>query len=159
MDASIFAQKETREGFSADRIGFSIIRQKELQKKFRLDYGYRYDYVRWDGFPPDPTIFQASDPVARLIGTITRDTRDSILDATGGEFSSHTLEFGPTWLGSETGFARYYGQYFRYIPLDKFLGRPGKDKEGRSIPPKLIYAGALRLGLTAAFDGQDVISP
>jgi outer membrane protein assembly complex protein YaeT len=159
MDASIFAQKETREGFSADRVGFSIIRQKELRKKFRLDYGYRYDYVRWDGFPTDPTIFQASDPVARLTGTIMRDTRDSILDATRGEFSSHTLEFGPTWLGSETGFARYYGQYFRYIPLDRYLGWPRKDKEGRPIPPKLIYAGALRLGLTAAFQGQDIISP
>jgi outer membrane protein assembly complex protein YaeT len=159
MDASIFAQKETREGFSADRIGFSIIRQKELGRKFRFDYGYRYDYVRWDGFPPDPTIFQASEPVARLTGTITRDTRDSILDATRGEFSSHTLEFGPSWLGSKTGFTRYYGQYFRYVPLDKYLGWPVRDKEKRPIPPKLIYAGALRLGLTAAFQGQDVISP
>ncbi len=159
MDSSVFAQRETREGFSATRVGFSLIRELQLPRKFRFDYGYRYDHVRWKGLPPDPTIFQASDPVARLIATISRDTRDSILDPTRGEFSSHSLEFGPTWLGSERGFARYYGQYSRYVPLDKFLGWPRKDKEGRSIPPKLVYAGAIRLGLTAAFAGQSIIAP
>lgn len=159
MDASAFIQKETRSYFSAKRIGFSLFREKELPRKYRFDYGYRYDHVRWNGLPPDPTIFQASVPVARVIATLTRDTRDSILDATRGEFSSHSLEFGPRWLGSEIGFARYYGQYFRYVPLDKFLGWPRKDKEGRQLPARLVYAGALRLGLTDAFSGQPMISP
>jgi len=159
MDVTAFAQKEEREAFSARRIGFSLVREKALRKKYVFGYGYRYDHVRWNGLPPDPQIFQASDPVARVIATLTRDTRDSILDATRGEFTSHSLEFGPEFLGSEIGFTRYYGQYFRYVPLDKYLGKPVKDAEGKPIPASLVYAGALRLGLTSAFGDQSVISP
>ena len=147
-DATAFIQSETRPAFSANRIGFSLFQERSLPKSFRLDYGYRYDHVRWNGIPPDPTIFQASVPVARLVTTLSRDKRDSILDATRGEFSSHSLEFGPEFLGSEIGFARYYGQYFRYVALDKFLLKQPKEKEKKAGPKKLVYAGALRLGLT-----------
>jgi outer membrane protein assembly complex protein YaeT len=159
MNASAFVQREIRSYFSSNRIGFSLFREKSLPGEFRFDYGYRYDHVRWEGLPPDPTLYQSSAPVARLIATLTRDTRDSFLDATRGEFSSHSLEFGPRFLGSETGFARYYGQYFRYVPLDKFFGMPTEDESGRRIRPKLLYAGALRLGLTGAFSGESLISP
>jgi outer membrane protein assembly complex protein YaeT len=158
-DASAFVQRERRTAFSANRIGFSLFQERNLPRSYRLDYGYRYDHVRWQGLPPDPTIFQASAPVARLIATLTRDKRDSILDATRGEFSSHSLEFGPRWLGSETGFARYYGQYFRYVPLDRFFMKPQNDREKKVSPTRLVYAGALRLGLTAALGGGDIISP
>jgi outer membrane protein assembly complex protein YaeT len=158
-DASAFAQQENRPAFDAKRIGFSLIRENALPRKYFLDYGYRYDHVRWNGLPDNPTIFQASVPVARLIATVTRDIRDSILDATKGEFTSHSLEFGPRFLGSEIGFTRYSGQYFRYVPLDKFLGKPTKDREGKPIAASLVYAGALRLGLTSAFGESDVISP
>jgi outer membrane protein assembly complex protein YaeT len=158
-DVSAFVQSENRPAFEANRIGFSIFQQRPLTRSYRLDYGYRYDHVRWEGLPPDPTIFQENVPVARVIGTLTRDTRDSVLDATRGEFSSHSLEFGPKFLGSETGFIRYYGQYFRYVPLDKFLLKSGKDKEKKARPTRLAYAGALRLGLTSAFEGGEIISP
>jgi len=158
-DATAFALKEVRPAFNARRIGFSLSREERLPKEYLFTYGYRYDHVRWNGYPPDPQYFQASDPVARVIGTLTRDTRDSILDATRGEFSSHSLEYGPEWLGSEVGFIRYYGQYFRYVPLDKFLKIQSKDKQGQPAPTKLVYAGALRLGLTTAFEHQTVISP
>ncbi len=158
-DATAFALKEVRPAFNARRIGFSLSREERLPKEYLFTYGYRYDHVRWNGYPPDPQYFQASDPVARVIGTLTRDTRDSILDAARGEFSSHSLEYGPEWLGSEVGFIRYYGQYFRYVPLDKFLKIQSKDKQGQPATTKLVYAGALRLGLTTAFEHQTVISP
>jgi outer membrane protein assembly complex protein YaeT len=158
-DATAFIQSETRPAFSANRIGFSLFQQKNLPKDFRLDYGYRYDHVRWSGIPTDPTIFQAGVPVARLVLTLSRDKRDSVLDATRGEFSSHSLEFGPEFLGSEIGFIRYYGQYFRYVALDKFLLKPSKEKESKPAPKKLVYAAAIRLGLTSAFEGGSVISP
>ncbi len=160
-DASAFVQRETRTSFSATRVGFSLFQERQLPRKYRLDYGYRYDHVRWkEGeIPPDPVIFQSDVPVARLIATLTRDTRDSVLDATRGEFSSHSIEFGPRWLGSEIGFARYYGQYFRYVPLDKFILKPKKDKEKKARTPRLVYAGALRLGLTSAFGGKSIVSP
>jgi outer membrane protein assembly complex protein YaeT len=158
-DLAAFIRQEDRTAFSARRIGFSVFRQKTLPRKYVFDYGYRYDHVRWNGVPPDPTLFQASVPVARAVATVSRDTRDSILDATRGEFTSHSLEFGPRWLGSEVGFGRYFGQYFRYVPLDKYLGKPTKDKEGRRLPASLVYAGALRLGLTGAFSGTADNSP
>jgi outer membrane protein assembly complex protein YaeT len=158
-DATAFAQRETRPAFSANRVGFSISRRKELPRGYLLDYGYQYDHVRWVGFPPDPTLFQASVPVARLIATVRRDTRDSFLNATKGEFTSHSLEFGPRWLGSETGFIRYFGQYFRYVPLEKFLGMPRKDEQGNPIPSRLVFASAIRLGLTSPFGGQSLVSP
>ena len=161
MDASAFGQREERASYSARRIGFSLVQEREISRGFRIDYGYRYDHVRW--YPEDvavnPTLFQANVPVARLTATLTRDTRDNILDATKGEFSAHTLEFGPAWLGSETGFARYSGQYFRYVPLDKYLKLPTKDQDGDALPARFVYAGALRLGLTSSFGGSDIISP
>lgn len=161
FDAGAFLQQETRTSYTAKRIGFSLIQERSLPKGYRFDYGYRYDHVRWN--PPDaaldPTIFQADVPVARLIGTLSRDTRDNVLDATRGEFSSHTLEFGPHWLGSEIGFIRYSGQYFRYVPLDKYLGMKSKNAEGQPLPKKFVYAGALRLGLTSAFKGKTLDSP
>jgi outer membrane protein insertion porin family len=161
MDASAFAQQEKRSAYSARRIGFSLIQERALPKAFRLDYGYRYDHVRWEpeGVALNPTLFQANVPVARLTATLTRDTRDNVLDAAKGEFEAHTLEFGPAWLGSETGFARYSGQYFRYVPLDKYLKLPVKDKEGNALPARFVYAGAIRLGLTSSFGNRDIISP
>ena len=161
MDTSAFVQQEERAAYSARRIGFSLIQERALPKKYRLDYGYRYDHVRWqpEDVPLDPTIFQASVPVARLIATLTRDTRDSVLDATRGEFTTHTIEFGPKWLGSESGFARYYGQYFRYVPLDKYLGVATQDDKGKALPTRFVYAGALRVGLASSFRPGQPIAP
>ena len=161
MDAGAFMQREERSSYSARRIGFSLIQERALPKEYRLDYGYRYDHVRWepDDVAINPTLFQANVPVARLTATLTRDTRDNMLDATKGEFAAHTIEFGPAWLGSETGFARYSGQYFRYVSLDRYLKLSTRDREGNTIPSRFVYAGALRLGLTSSFGGSDVISP
>ncbi|NLT65296.1 MAG: BamA/TamA family outer membrane protein [Acidobacteria bacterium] len=166
MDATAFYQEESRDSFWARRIGFSIFREKELPGNMVLNYGYRYDNVKWsDDFSPDPTIFHADVPVARLITSITRDTRDSALDATRGDFTSHSMEFGPKWLGSDIGFARYYGQFLKYVPLEKYFGMRTEDEEGKPVPSSFVFASALRLGLTSAFgspppdDPSPIISP
>lgn len=166
MDATAFYQEENRDSFEATRRGFSIFREKELPGNMVLNYGYRYDNVEWsDDFSPDPTIFHADVPVARLLTSITRDTRDSALDATRGEFTSHSFEFGPKWLGSDIGFARYYGQFFKYVPLEKYFGMRTEDEEGKPVPSSFVFASALRLGLTSAFgappadDPSPLISP
>jgi outer membrane protein assembly complex protein YaeT len=158
-DANFVAQRETRPGFSARRIGMSLFRQKELPNKFVVDYGYRYDYVRWSGIPTDPTLFVSNVPVSRLTGTVWRDTRDSILNATRGEFMSHAFEYGPMWLGSQIGFFKYSGQYFRYEGLDKFLLKSDNREKTKPATPRLVYAGAIRVGITKAFEGNSIISP
>jgi outer membrane protein assembly complex protein YaeT len=158
-DATFLAQQETRPGFYARRVGMSLFQQKNLPDKFVLDYGYRYDHVHWTGTPEDPTLFLSNVPVARITGTLWRDTRDSILNATTGEFMSHAFEYGPTWLGSRIGFFKYSGQYFRYVGLDKFFRISDEKGKTATTPPRLIYAGAIRVGITKAFGGDSVISP
>ncbi len=160
-DAIFLAQREDRgEAFKARRIGMSLIQQRNLPGKFVLDYGYRYDHVHWTGNPEDPTLFISDTPVARATGTLWRDTRDNILNATSGEFMSNSFEYGPSWLGSQIGFYKYFGQYFRYVGLDGFLFRPNKNEKGKSSTPKLVYAGAIRVGVTNAFDRKSsIISP
>ena len=161
MDTSVFVQKEQRSSYSARRLGFSLTQERAISREYRIDYGYRYDHVRWEpeNVILNPAMFQSNVPVARLTATLTRDTRDDIWDATRGEFATHTVEFGPTWLGSEIGFVRYSGQYFRYVPIDKFLGLSVRDTEGNALPPRFVYAGAIRLGLTSSFGDRDLISP
>ncbi len=155
-DASAFYQRETPPSYDATRVGFSLIQQKRLPKEFRLDYGYRFDYVRLDEGPQSRSIYVEDSQFGRFITTLSRDTRDSILDATRGEFSSHSLEIGPTWLGSKFLFTRYYGQYFRYVPLDKFIWRQRWNELGRKVPPRLLYSGALRFGLIKGFGENDI---
>ena len=163
LDAAAFMNQENRSAYCAKRTGFSLTQERALPRAYRLDYGYSYDYVSWEIKPHNDhecwaeqnADSQENVTVARLAATFSRDTRDNALDATRGEFASHTLEFGPAWLGSKTGFARYYGQYFRYVPLDKYFKLPTEDQDGNSLPPRFVYAGALRLGLASAFAGRD----
>jgi len=163
MDAGAFMNTEHRPAYCSQRTGFSLTQERTLPRAYRIDYGYRYDYVSWELKPQNDyecraegnTAFQENVTVARLAATVMRDTRDNALDATRGEFASHTLEFGPTWLGSETGFARYYGQYFRYVALDKYLKLKTEDQEGNRLPARFVYAGALRLGLASTFGNRE----
>ena len=75
------------------------------------------------------------------------------------------MEFGPKWLGSDIGFARYYGQFLKYVPLEKYFGMRTEDEEGKPVPSSFVFASALRLGLTSAFgspppdDPSPIISP
>jgi outer membrane protein assembly complex protein YaeT len=158
-DATVFYQRETRSPYRATRVGFSLIQQQKLKKEFRFDYGYRFDYVRPDEDSVERTYYEENSRFGRPIFTLSRDTRDSIFDATRGEFSSHSLEIGTRWLGSKFGFVRYYGQYFRYVLLDKLIWRQRWEELGRTAPPRLLYSGALRFGLIKAFNGSDIPEP
>jgi outer membrane protein assembly complex protein YaeT len=134
-----------------DRTGFSLFQEKVLRNNYLLNYGYRYERVHTFDKEPDPLLpFDISIPIASLTGSLSRDTRDNILDATRGSFLSHALEYAPKALGSDVRFVRYFGQYFRYIPL--IHAREGEAR------PRLLYAGALRIGLARGFDGQELIS-
>jgi outer membrane protein assembly factor BamA len=91
--------------------------------------------------------------VAPLTSTLTRDTRDDIMDATHGSFLSHAFSFSPTWLGGDSGYIKYFGQYFIYIPL-----QPPQRKRftNEILRPRFVYAGGVRLGLGHGFGGDDV---
>jgi outer membrane protein assembly factor BamA len=73
--------------------------------------------------------------LARFNVTVSRDTRNDILNATRGSFLSESLQFAPPGIGSTIRYTRNFAQYlsFRQIWF-----------------PRLIWASAYRLGLAAS---------
>lgn len=138
--------------FNVDRIGMSVQQEASFRKSYLLNYGYRLEKSRTFDPGPDP-LFDIPLRIGSLTATLSRETRDEILDATRGQFLSHALQYSAAALGSELSFVKYFGQYFRYIPLQKPRVELFTNKVER---PRLVYAGGLRLGLAKGFGGQDV---
>ena len=88
--------------------------------------------------------------VSPLTSTFTRETRDEVLDATHGSFSSHGFSYSPTWLGGDDPYIKYYGQYFHYWPLQR---ERRKRFTNEILRPRLVYATGIRVGLAAGFGG------
>jgi outer membrane protein assembly factor BamA len=66
---------------------------------------------------------------------------------------SHALQFAPAMLGSQQSFVKYFGQFFKYIPLEK------EEIElftNQILRPRLVYAGGVRIGLATGF-GADAV--
>jgi outer membrane protein insertion porin family len=83
--------------------------------------------------------------VSPLSSAFVRDTRDEVLDATRGSFSSHAFQFSPQWLGSDDTYMKYFGQYFHYFPL-----QPERRKRfsNEIIRPRFVFATAVRIGVS-----------
>lgn len=139
-------------GFNVDRIGFSVQQEVSLGRKILLNYGYKIERSRTYDTGPDP-IFNVPLRLASLTSTFSRDTRDDILDATKGSFLSHAFQFSPETLGSQVRFVKYFGQYFRYFPLQKPRVELFTNKVVR---PRLVYATAARVGLAHGLGEQEV---
>ncbi len=151
--AASFIRREVREGFNTDRIGLSILQEVRFRNVWSVNYGYRIENTHTYENVPDP-LFDAYLRVAPFTTSLSRDTRDDILDATRGSFTSHGLDYAPTWSGSELNFIKYFGQYFRYIALDKPKLLPMQRNVRRS---RLIVATGVRVGLAAGLGGQGLI--
>lgn len=138
--------------FNVDRVGFSLQQQALLRGNYLLNYGYRIERSRTYDTGPDP-FFDVPLRIASLTSALTRETRDDMLDATRGSFMSHAFQFSPASLGSELRFIKYFGQYFRYVPLEA----PRIDLfTNRVRRPRLVYAGGVRVGLSAGLGNQSV---
>ncbi len=135
--------------FDIDRRGISVQQERELRNRYLWSYGFRYERAR--SFDPLPGgLLDERVTVAPLSSTFTRETRDEVLDATRGAFLSHAFQYSPSWLGADQGYVKYFGQYFRYVPLQP-LRR--ERFTGEVLRPRLVLAGGARLGLAHAFDG------
>lgn len=155
--ATAFRLRESPENvsFITDRLGFSLQQEAQLTNKFILSYGYLFERTHTFDKEPDPLFpFDITLPVARLTGTATRDTRDDLLDATHGSFTSHALEFAPHLLGSDIRFLKYFGQYFKYLALSEPVEIPWNSGLRKS---RLVYAGGVRVGFAKGLDNQIVI--
>jgi outer membrane protein assembly factor BamA len=141
---------DTSERFNVDRKGASIQLEREFSDTLVWDYGFRYEVARtWD--PRPGGILDEELTVTPLTSAITRETRDDVLDATRGAFSSHSLSYSPSWLGSDQAFVKYFGQYFHYFPLQ----RERRERfTGALVRPRLVYAVGVRTGLARGFGGS-----
>jgi len=140
------------DAFNVDRLGFTLQQELKLGHKIVLDYGYQIERSHTYDTGPNP-ILDVRLRVASLTTSFTQDTRDDILDASKGSFLSHAFEFSPAWLGSQVSFVKYFGQYFRYFPLQKPRVQLFTNK---LVRPRLVYAAALRVGAAHGLGGQEV---
>ncbi|HUE86143.1 MAG TPA: translocation/assembly module TamB domain-containing protein [Vicinamibacterales bacterium] len=135
--------------FNIDRKGASIQQEREFGDTLMWNYGFRYEVART--FDPRPgAAVDERLTVTPLTSTLTRETRDDVLDATEGSFSSQALSYSPSWLGSDQAFVKYFGQYFRYFPL-----QPERRERftGEILRPRFVYAVGVRAGLARGFGG------
>ncbi len=142
----------TSDAFNVDRVGFSIQQEAKFRNAYVLNYGYRIEKSRTYDAGPEP-IFDIPLRIASLTSTLSRETRDDVLDATRGQFLSHAFQFSPELLGSELRFIKYFGQYFRYFALQKPKVQLFTNQVLR---PRLVFATGVRVGLAKGFGGQEI---
>jgi len=142
----------TSDAFNVDRTGISIQQEAKFRRKYVVTYGYRIEKSRTYDTGPDP-FFNIPLRIAALTATVTRETRDDVLDATHGQFFSHAFQYSPELLGSQLRFVKYFGQYFRYFPLQKPKVQLFTNQVLR---PRLVYATGVRVGLATGLGGQEI---
>ena len=150
-----FVNRSLLPTFITDRAGVSMQQEMRFKRRYLLNYGYRLERVHTYEKTPDEFLpFDVTLRVAPLTFTMNRESRDDVLDATRGSFLSHAFEWAPELLGSDVRFIRYYAQYFKYIALAKPTEIP---MSGGVKKPRLVYAGAARLGLARGLGGQELV--
>jgi outer membrane protein assembly complex protein YaeT len=138
--------------FNVDRVGLSILQEGRFRNNYVLNYGYRIERSRTYDPGPNP-VFDIPLRIAALTATLTRETRDEVLDASRGQFISSAFQWSPQILGSELRFIKYFGQYFRYFPLQAPKVELFTNKVER---PRLVFATGVRLGLAKGLGGQEI---
>jgi outer membrane protein insertion porin family len=141
---------EQTDPFDISRQGASIQQEAQFRKLYVWSYGYRYELAT----TLEPSLGAGVTETVRVTPlsiTLTRETRDEVLDASKGTFLSQLLAYSPSWLGSDRPYLKYYGQYFRYFPL-----RPGTPKPFSSeiLRSRLVFAAGARIGLAHGLGGD-----
>ncbi|MPZ20905.1 MAG: BamA/TamA family outer membrane protein [Luteitalea sp.] len=133
----------------ADRFGVSIQQERRLGQEWVWSYGYRFERSRIWNRQDDPRTTEIEN-VAPLTTTLSRDTRDDVLDASHGAFLSHSFSYSPEQLGSTDPYVKYFGQFFKYFPLE-----PTRRERftGEILRPRFVYAVGVRLGLARTLSG------
>jgi len=140
------------QNYPTAKAGVGFQQDWPLRAKLLLSYGIRFEKERaW--LPVNgvevrtPIVFAAP-----ITFTISRDVRDSFLDATRGSFTSHSFEFAPKVLGTQYPYVRYYLQYFKYFPLIQPRPVPYGETPNRS---RLVFATGVRIGLQKGLNPQN----
>lgn len=140
-------------GFSTDTIGFTLQQEVQFNNKFILNYGYRFEHKELEDRTVAPSIKTIQNN-APLTVTLTRESRNKLLDSWKGSFTSQAFEYAPSFLGSDLRSYKYFGQYFHYLPLSA----PTKVPWTQDIRSRLVFAGGLRVGIAGGLDGQHILT-
>jgi outer membrane protein insertion porin family len=145
---------ELTDPFDTSRKGVSIQQETKLRNLYVLTYGYKLERVHTLTPLLSGGILDEALTVSPVTSTLTRETRDEILDASRGAFLSHAFSYSPGFLGSDQPFMKYLGQYFHYFPL-----RPPERKPftNEIVRPRLVYATGIRLGLAKGIGGVGLV--
>jgi outer membrane protein assembly complex protein YaeT len=135
---------EISDPFDTSRKGLSIQSEQRLRNAYLLTYGYRLERAH-TLTPESGLILEEAHTVAPLTATLTRETRDQVLDASRGKFVSQAFSYSPSWLGADSAYIKYLGQYFHYIPLEPVRRKPFTNE---LLRPRLVYAAGVRIGLS-----------
>jgi outer membrane protein assembly complex protein YaeT len=147
-------ETELTDPFDTSRKGFSIQQELKLQNLYVLTYGYKLERVHTLTPLIGGGTLREALTVSPLTSTLTRESRDEILDASRGAFLSHAFSYSPGWLGSDQPFIKYLGQYFHYFPLRPPTRKPFTNE---IVRPRLVYATGVRFGLAKALGGLGVV--
>ena len=135
---------EITDPFDTSRKGLSIQSEQKLRNLYVLTYGYRLERAH-TLTPSSGLILEEAHTVAPLTATLTRETRDEVLDASRGKFVSQAFSYSPSWLGADSAYIKYLGQYFHYLPLEPVRRKPFTNE---LLRPRLVYAAGVRIGLS-----------
>jgi outer membrane protein assembly complex protein YaeT len=129
--------------FDVNRRGFSVQSEQRLRHAYVLNYGYRLERAH-TLTPTGAVVIDEALTVSPVTSTLSRESRDEVLDASRGAFLSQAFSYSPSWLGADRAYIKYFGQYFKYIPLEPARRKPFTNE---ILRPRFVYAGAIRLGL------------
>jgi outer membrane protein assembly complex protein YaeT len=148
-----YLSRDERDAFVSKKLGLSFQQEVSLRSSYVLTYGYRVERATTISLDPADTALNTRERIAPLTASLTRETRNDVLDATRGLFLSNSLEVGTKYLGSGVRFVRYVGQYFQYVPLSRPVPAPFSRGVERS---RLVWASGLRIGLAGGLGGQEL---
>lgn len=151
--ASLYVQDEFRNNLKTNRQGFSVQEEARFKRYYIASFGYRLEKTRTLNRTTDPVIDQRTR-VAPFTASLSRETRDDLLDATRGSFISNAVEYAPSWAGSQLPYVKYFGQFFKYIALGDAKPVPFQRNVRK---PRFVYAGGVRVGLAAGLGDQDLL--
>lgn len=151
--AQIFAIRDqpVNLGFRTLETGIALQQFVRFGPKFTLTYGYRHAYA---DLLYDALGTQYSGRSAPLTSTLTRDTRDNVLDASKGSFISNSFEYAPRFFGGNINYYRYYVQGFKYFGLTKPGFMPFEGDKRRS---HTVFATGARFGLANTLQDRNYL--
>jgi outer membrane protein assembly factor BamA len=95
--------------------------EERIRARRRLDFAgaYKLQWSRLEFSEPVPDLGESGRldiTLARLVGTVLFDARNDLIDTTRGAFSSASVEWGGSAIGSDYPLTRTLFQQFAYLP-------------------------------------------